>query len=115
MDPSIQIVFSVSSVDVTCLVSAPQISSAHAAIVVGASPHHFLPMEDSSSPDQEKQSLKEYMDVNYGDPAEAEVKYAVIFFQEAPQNMSPHFPSQVCHSPSTGPTISDQIRCMHVR
>ena len=44
-------------VDATCLVSAFQIYSTHAAIVGGASPHHFIPIEDSSSPDQVKKIL----------------------------------------------------------
>ena len=77
-------------VDATCLVKAFQVCSSQGAIVGGASPKHFIPIRDNATKEELKDLLQECVDGKHGGLA-AEVKCAVLSFQEAPPNMCPYF------------------------
>ena len=83
-----RIVFT-AEIDATDLVNAYQVSTSDHAIVGGASPNDFIPVNGLLK-EQIFEHLKECNKVKHG-PMATEVKVFVVYFQKTPKGMPPFF------------------------
>ncbi len=78
-----------------------QLASTHSSVIGGCYPHHFVTIDDNTTPDQARALLSNNAILK---PAQ-EVKVAVLTFQQAPKGICPTF--FLCGPPQTTDEVND--------